>query len=268
METIPFPLHEAHGYRYVDEGPATARPPVVLLHGMLGDVGNWISTIRALSENGYRVLVPVLPVYAMPMKETHVPGLVAYVRGFITAMGLAPMVLSGNSLGGHVALLYTLHHPGDVAALILSGSSGIYEVEMGTVTLRRRDRDFLRERAALTFYDPAHVTDELLEDAYRIVNDRGKALRLIRMARSAQQETVTERLPEIEAPTLLVWGRNDKITPPDVAEEFESRMPHAELVFIDRCGHAPMIEHPNDFNALTLAFLRKIIGTPALADAS
>ena len=241
METLSLDLHEAHGYRYVDEGPPSARPPVVLLHGMLGEVENWASSVRALAHEGYRVVVPVLPVYAMPMKQTHVPGLVDYVRGFVEAVELRPMVLGGNSLGGHVALLYVLEHPEDVEALILSGSSGVYEVEMGTDTLRRRDRDFIRKRAALTFYDPVHVTDALLEDAYSIVNDRNKALRLIRMARSAQRETVTERLNEIKTPTLLIWGREDNITPPDVAGEFESRMQNAELEFLDRCGHAPMI---------------------------
>lgn len=262
MSTLPFTLRETHGFQYIDEGSSTADPPVVLLHGMLGDVGNWTQTIRALAEQGYRVLVPLLPVYDLPMKQTHVPGLVEYVHDFLKALALESIVLIGNSLGGHVALLYTLQYPDAVVALVLSGSSGIYEVEMGSSTLRRRDRNFIRQRAELTFYDPVHVTDHLLDDIFDVVNNRSRALRLIRMARSTQVETVTERLGEIEVPTLLVWGRNDQITPPDVAEEFGERMPAATLRYIERCGHAPMMEHPDTFNAYMLDFLRETIGAP------
>lgn len=265
MNTVSFSIQEREGFRYVDEGPRTSLPPVVLLHGMLGDVDNWTSTIDALSGQGYRVVVPILPVYDLPMHKTSVPGLVDYVRQFFAAMTLGPVVLIGNSLGGHIALLYVLDHPEDVVGLILAGSSGIYELEMGSSTMRRRDRSFIRERAALTFFDPVHVTDELVDEMYEVVNDRGRALRLIKMARSAQNETVTSKLSAIDVPTLLVWGRNDSITPPDVAHEFERRMPRSTLHFIDECGHAPMIEHPDRFNATTLDWLQDTVGHPSPA---
>jgi pimeloyl-ACP methyl ester carboxylesterase len=255
-----YTLHMTDGYRFIDEGPASDLPPVVLLHGMLGDIDNWLSTVQALADHQYRVLVPVLPVYELPIHKTNVQGLVDFVHGFLRHLGLERVVLVGNSLGGQVALFYALTYPEAVVALILSGSSGIYEMETGTTTLRRRDRNFIRERAAVTFYDPVHVTDELVDEAYDLVNDRTRALRLIKMARSAQSETVTDKLAEIEAPTLLVWGRDDLITPPDVAEAFKSRLPNATVIFIDRCGHAPMIEHPEAFNETILAFLRETIG--------
>ena len=260
----PYSIHTRHDYQYVDEGPKTDLPPVVLLHGMLGDVDNWISTIDALAENGYRVIVPLLPVYDLPLNKTSVPGLVSYVHGFLEAMEVGRCVLIGNSLGGHIALLYALQYPATLEALILTGSSGIYEMEMGSSTMRRRDRDFIRERAALTFYDPIHVTDTLVDEMFEVVNDRSRALRLIKMARSAQSETVTDQLASIQTPTLLVWGEDDSITPPDVAMEFKNRLPHATLVFIKECGHAPMLERPEDFNAHTLAFLKKQFSQPRL----
>jgi len=92
-----------------------------------------------------------------------------------------------------------------------------------------------------------------------IVNDRPRALRLIKIARSADEETVTEQLETLPMPTLLIWGHDDVITPPNVAEEFRDRMPNAHLHFIDECGHAPMIEHPDRFNQLTLRFLDKLV---------
>lgn len=265
MFTPKYDIEERTGFRYVDEGPLSERPPVVLLHGMLGDLNNWSRTIGDLAEHQYRVLAPVLPVYAMPLKETSVHGLVRFVDEFLDELGIGSATLVGNSLGGQVALLYALNHPERVSALVLSGSSGLYEVEMGTGTPRRRDREFIRERAAHTFYEERHVTDELVDDMFEIVSDRARVSRLIKMARSTKQETVATRLAEIAAPTLLIWGRNDLITPPPVAEEFRDRIPDAELHFIEQCGHAPMIEHPKQFNRTVIDFLRKRVGTETIA---
>lgn len=264
MSETQYNIREVSGFRFIDEGPATDLPPVVLLHGMLGDLSNWTDTVGDLASHQYRVLVPVLPVYTLPLKQTSVQGLADFVHKFLVELDIESVTLVGNSLGGQVAILYALTHPDGVAALVLSGSSGLYEVEMGTSTPRRRDREFIRERAAVTFYESRHVTDDLVDDMFDIINDRARVARLIKMARSTKTETVASRLSEIGVPTLLVWGRNDMITPPDVAEEFRDRIPSAELHFIDRCGHAPMIEHPSEFNRIMLAFLRETIGTETM----
>lgn len=263
-----FSIREIPGFRYVDEGPVTDKPPVVLLHGMLGAYTNWVDTIARLSEQQYRVVVPILPIYDQALGDTTVSALVEHVRAFFGAMGFTEVVLVGNSLGGHVSLLYSIRYPEHVAAQVLCGASGIYEVEMGTSVFRRRDRDELRERAAFTFYDPRFATEELVDEIYEIVNDRGRALRLIRMARAVQAESVSELLGRITAPTLLVWGRDDRITPPDVAEVLRDGIPDARLQFINECGHAPMMEQPDAFNRFTLDFLRDAVGQPALSHAS
>lgn len=259
MPELPYSLLTHESFTYIEDGREAGIPPILLLHGMLGDVGNWASTVRALASDGYHAIAPVLPVYDLPLRQTSVSGLVAYVREFVEALGLQSPVLVGNSLGGHIALLYALAYPDDVPALVLSGASGIYEVSIGTTTPRRQDREYIRERAAFTFYDPQHATDELVEEMYEIVNDRGRAMRLIKMARATKAEALTDRLPHVSAPTLLVWGRDDQITPPDVAQEFEARLPNARLAFIDACGHAPMIEHPDQFNERTLHFLSTVL---------
>jgi pimeloyl-ACP methyl ester carboxylesterase len=173
-------------------------------------------------------------------------------------MDLDSTILVGNSLGGHIALLYALGYPDLVDALVLSGSSGIYETTMGTTFFKRQDREFIKERTEMTFHDPVHATEELVDEMFDIVNDRPRALRLLKIARSADEETVTEQLSRLDMPTLLIWGQDDIITPPDVAEEFQERMPSARLHFIDECGHAPMIEHPDRFDALTLEFLQEL----------
>lgn len=268
MHDTIYPVHEAEGFRYIDEGPSDAAPPILLLHGMLGDLSNWTDTVRDLANHRYRVLVPVLPVYDLPISQTSVPGLTDYVRDFVETIGAGPVVLVGNSLGGHIALIYALRHADEVPAMVLSGASGIYEMPMGSGTMRRQDREFIRERTELTFYDPAHATDELVDEMLEIVNDRARAVRLIKMARSADEETVADRLSTLEVPTLLVWGQNDVITPPDVGREFRNRLADAELHFIDRCGHAPMIEHPGQFDEIMLDFLEKRLDVPELASSS
>jgi pimeloyl-ACP methyl ester carboxylesterase len=257
MPQSQYALQQREGFAYIDEGPPDAEaPPLLLLHGMLGDLSNWDAAIGALSRAKYRVLAPVLPVYDLPMPETNVGGLARHAHAFVEALELGPVVPVGNSLGGQVALIYTLRHRASVAAMILSGSSGIYEERMETGIMRRDSRDFIRERAAVTFYDDAHVTDELVEEMYQLVNDRERAVRLIKMARSTKKNTITDRLSRLtDLPTLLVWGRDDAITPPDVAEEFRQRLPQSQLHFIEECGHAPMIEQPDAFNRLMLAFL-------------
>jgi len=246
------------GYQYFDEGPISLRPTVICLHGMLGEPANWSHTLSHLAANGFRVLVPALPIYDLSLDQSSVSGLMQYIRSFLDTLGANPVVLMGNSLGGHVALLYALAFPECTSALVLSGASGIYEVEMGTSTMRRKDRDFIRERAARTFFSPHHASDHLVDRVYEIVNDRSRALRLITMARSVLRENIANRLARITAPTLLLWGREDSITPPDVAETFRRRLPCAQLFFLDHCGHAPMIEHPDGFNRRLLSFLKHL----------
>ncbi len=264
IEKSLYQVRERGDFRYLDEGPVTERPPVVFLHGMLGNLTNWTDAVQSVAANGYRAIVPFLPVYTLPMAQTNMQGLVQYVHEFLDVMELDFVTLAGNSLGGQLASLYLLAHPERAGALILTGSSGLYEVEMGTGNPKRHDPNFIRERAAITFYKKEHVTEDLVNEMLEVVADRACALRLIRMARASKNETVRTRLHEIQVPTLLVWGANDAITPPDVAREFEELIPNSELHLIHKCGHAPMLEHPEKFNRIMLHFLRERVSAATL----
>lgn len=256
-----YTVHTQQGFRFIDEGPRDGRPPVVLLHGMLGGLENWTSTIAALAENDFRVVAPVLPVYDLPRTDTSVSGLKRHTVAFLSALELHKPVLVGNSLGGHVALLYALEETEQPTALILTGASGVHEVVMGETVPRRFDREFVKDRAAYTFFDPRHASDELVDGVMEIVADRNRALKLIQMARASRSENVEHALSNIAAPTLLIWGEQDRLTPPDVARRFRDQLANAQLRWIPECGHAPMIEHPRQFNALVIDFLTSVLAS-------
>jgi pimeloyl-ACP methyl ester carboxylesterase len=163
----------------------------------------------------------------------------------------------GNSLGGHVALVHVLKHPERIHSLTLTGSSGLFENGMGDTYPKRGDYEYIKRKTELTFFDPAMATKELVDEVYDIVNQRTKVIKIIALAKSAIRNNLGDELKEIQVPTLLVWGNNDTITPPFVGKEFERLIPHSTLHFIDQCGHAPMMERPEQFNQILGEFLKK-----------
>jgi len=250
------------GYEFVDEGQG---PVLLLLHGLFGALSNWQGVVQEFASS-YRVVIPLLPVYDMPLTQAGVPGLVAYVEGFIAAAGLpATFTVLGNSLGGHIALVYSLKNPARVSRMVLTGSSGLFEDSMGGSFPKRGNYAYVQERVGYTFYDPAVATKELIDEVFTITNSNAKCLRIIAIARSAQRHNLSKELSKVKVPVLLVWGLNDTITPPPVAHEFATLLPQAELRFLDHCGHAPMMERPAGFNAYLTQFLRTTETTPAVA---
>lgn len=206
-------------------------------------------------KNGYRAIVPYLKLDELSRKDANVQGVVNYVRTFTKFLGLNEKILIGNSLGGQIAVRYVNRYPESIAGLLLSGSSGVYETEVGNTTFRRRDHDYIRAKAEITFYDPTMVTDELVERIYDLATNRFRALRFVWLARSSMKDLIIDELKKIDVPTYLIWGMEDQITPPDVAHTFQELIPNAKLQFIDKCGHAPMMEHPEIFNRLMIEFL-------------
>lgn len=251
---MEFVLKEEHGFSYIDEGEGEV---LLLLHGLMGSLSNWDGVVNQFKSK-YRVLIPILPIYDMPLITTGVKSLSKFVHKFIKFKKLSNITVLGNSLGGHVALVYVLAHPENIKAMVLTGSSGLYENAFGGSFPRRESIDFVREKVQYTFYDPAIATDELVNDVYKLVNDRHSVIRLLAMAKSAIRHNMKKDLHKMHMPVCLIWGKDDKITPPEVAIEFNELLPNAELHWLDKCGHAPMMERPEEFNTLLAAFLEKI----------
>jgi len=249
-----FVLKEQKGFSYIDEGEGEV---LLLLHGLMGALSNWEDTVNYFKPN-YRVIIPMLPIYDLPLLTTGVKSVTKFVQKFVKNQKLTDFTLIGNSLGGHVALIYVLAHPKLVKALVLTGSSGLYENAFGGTFPRRESYDFIKEKVEFTFYDPATATKELVDDVYQTVNDRHRVIRILAMARSAIRHNMKHDLHKIKIPVGLIWGKNDKVTPPEVAVEFHENLPKSELVWIDKCGHAPMMEQPAEFNKALEGFLNKI----------
>ncbi len=230
--------------------------PLVLLHGLFGALSNFKGLIDHFSTN-YKVIVPMLPLFELDIFHTSVGGLAKFVHRFLEARNYSNVHLMGNSLGGHVGLVYILKHPERIKTLTLTGSSGLFESGMGDSYPKRGDREYIRKKSQLTFYDPAMATDDLVNEVFEITNNRIKVIKIIALAKSAIRNNLGEELNGIKQPTCLIWGNNDTITPPFVAKEFKRLIPNSELHFIDKCGHAPMMEVPNEFNRILEEFLSK-----------
>ena len=251
-------IQEEKGFQYVEQGQG---PTLLLLHGLFGALSNFQQVFEGFAHR-YRVIIPLLPIYEKTQAEASVDGLTAYVEEFVRVKDLSDLSLLGNSLGGHIGLVFTLRNPELVHTLTLTGSSGLFESGMGSGFPRRSSYEYIKERVAYTFHSPQTATKELVDEVFDIVSDNYKTLRILRIARSAQRHNMAQDIVRIQVPTLLIWGLNDNITPPHVAHEFDKLIPSTELRFIDHCGHAAMMEQPARFNQLLLHFLDTHVQVP------
>lgn len=251
---MQYELKEQNKFRFIEEGEGE---PLVLLHGLFGALSNFKDLIEYFKQH-YKVVVPMLPLFDLDLLHTSVGGLAKYVHRFLEARDYKNIHLLGNSLGGHVALVYLLKHPERTKSLILTGSSGLFENGMGDTYPKRGDYEYIRKKTEFTFYDPKMATKELVDEVFSITNNRIRVIKIIALAKSAIRNNLGDELSNIKQPTLLIWGNNDNVTPPFVAREFQKLIPNSELHFVDKCGHAPMMEVPEEFNAILHKFLKKL----------
>ncbi|WP_207427155.1 alpha/beta fold hydrolase [Pedobacter sp. SYSU D00535] len=252
---MSFTVKEENGFKYIEEGEGDV---LLLLHGLFGALSNWQDVTETFKTH-YRVVIPLLPIYELPLLTTGVTTLAKHVHKFVKFKKLQNINVLGNSLGGHVGLIFTLNHPEFVKTLVLTGSSGLYENSFGGTFPRRESYDFIRDKVAFTFYDPEFATKELVDEVFATVNDRNRVIRILAMAKSAIRHNMAKELHKITIPTCLIWGKDDRVTPPEVAEEFHQLLPNSELNWIDKCGHAPMMEQPEQFITHLKTFLDRVL---------
>lgn len=239
-------------YSYYEKGEGA---PLVILHGLMGGLSNFDGVAAHFSTAGYKVLIPELPLYDLPLLKTNVKQFALYLRDFITHLGEEKVILIGNSLGGHIGLLHTKLFPEKVKGLVITGSSGLYENAMGESYPKREDYEYIKKKTQDVFYDPIIASKEVVDDVFETVNDRKKLIKILTIAKSAIRHNMAKDLPNIKVPTGIIWGKQDAVTPPSVGEEFHRLLPDSTLYWIDKCGHAPMMEHPDTFNNILSGWL-------------
>lgn len=246
-------IKEEGEFQFIEEGEGKI---MLLLHGLFGALSNWESVVDRFSSE-YKIIIPMLPIYELPVREAGLPKLIEFLEAFIAHKGLEKFDLMGNSLGGHMALMYVMKYPEKVDRLILTGSSGLFENAMGGSFPKRGSYEFIKERVEYTFYDPKTATKEYIDEIFNTTQSIPKCMRIVGIAKSAQRNNLADELHQIQNDTLLIWGLNDTITPPRVGHEFNRLLKNSQLKFIDKCCHAPMMERPEEFNDILAEFLNQ-----------
>jgi len=223
----------------------------------MGGLSNFKEVIDFISSKNYKVVIPELPIYTLPLKDTSVTAFSDFLEDFVKFKKFNNPILLGNSLGGHIGLIFSNKNPNLVKSLILTGSSGLYENSMGESYPKRENYDYIKRKTEEVFYNPKVATKEIVDEVFETVNNREKLVRTLSIAKSAIRHNMSSDLPNIKTPTLLIWGENDLVTPPEVAVEFNSLLPNSELKWIKKCGHAPMMEHPKEFNKILYNWLNQ-----------
>jgi len=233
---------------YYDVG--SGKTTVVLLHGLFGNPSNWLPIMHRLQDQ-YRFLALQLPIDAASQTRRanfdSLRQLTDHVALLFDELDLDRAVVGGNSLGGQVALDFCLSNPDRVEGLVLAGSAGLFERNLAGGNRPRLCRDFIREQAHQIFYDPKVVSDDFIDEIYTMLSDRPYRKMMLRVAKSTRDRYMLDELRQVDAPTLIVWGRDDTITPPFVAEQFRDNIRNSRRIFIEQCGHAPPIEQPTQF---------------------
>ena len=240
-------------FSYIEVGEGR---PLILLHGLMGTISNFEDVIDHFSKSGYKVYMPELPLYSLPILKTNVRNISKYLKDFMAFKKIEKAILLGNSLGGHVALYFTKLNMKNVEALVLTGSSGLYEKSLGDSYPKRGNYEYIKTKTQEVFYTPEVATKEVVDEVYELVNDRTKVIKTLAIAKSAIRHNMAKDLPKMNIPACVIWGKNDTVTPPSVAVDFEKLLPDANLFWIDKCGHAPMMEHPEEFNAILEKWLK------------
>jgi len=247
-------LKKEKEFSYIEVGEGT---PIIVLHGLMGGLSNFDAVTTFFSEKGYKIIIPELPIYSMSLIKTNVKSFAKYLHDFIEFKGYDKVFLLGNSLGGHIGLYHTKLYPTKVKGLIITGSSGLYESAMGGGYTKRGDYEVIKKKAQDVFYDPEVATKEIVDEVYETVNDRNKLIKTLAIAKSAIRHNMAKDLPKMTLPVCIIWGKNDTVTPPEVATEFNQLLPDSDLYWIDKCGHAAMMEHPDEFNEILYSWFKE-----------
>ena len=213
----------------------SARPPVVLVHGITASTDWWRPTVAALQ--------PTHDVHVVRLPGFRYAEAAGWLREWLEHEDLAGATVVGHSMGGTVALALAADVPHLIRRLALIAPAGVFA--------RQTRRSYVLPIASSIGVSPRRFA-LAVRDAVRV-----GPLRLWRVANDLLASDITSTLRSVAVPTLIVWGANDRLLPPTLGTVFSGEIPDARLVVLDRCGHVPMLEAPDELNAELLRFLEE-----------
>jgi pimeloyl-ACP methyl ester carboxylesterase len=247
--------------QYVDVGSG---PVVVLLHGLGGNSTNWAFNFAALSAK-YRVIAPDQIGFGRsdkPLINYRVGTYADFLDKFLDGLGVERATLVGNSMGGWIAALYAVKYPKRVERLVLVDAAGFAppkELDLSTLSgLNPSTREQARYLMGLVFFNPLFKTDAAVDAtlAARISAGDGYTIQSLVESIYRNEDMLDGKLSAVKQPTLIIWGRDDGLTPlAREGEKYKKEMPSARFVVFDQCGHVPQVEKAAEFNAAVLKFL-------------
>ena len=231
--------------------------PIIFCPGLYGSVYNIDKVALSLSKN-YRFIIPYLPIYDLPLSDCVVPILGQYLERFINDLNLKEVIIIGSSMGGGAALHFAAKGNAALKGLILCGSSGLSTIPLQKGFFKRKEYNFVRNTTREIFFNPAVPSNGMIQEVYDALQNVENVLRSIRFTKSTAKHQLHDKLSSVHVPCLLIWGKQDQITPPAVGLVFKNLLPSAELHYIDQCGHLPTQEHPRQSLYLINSFLNRI----------
>lgn len=249
---------------YVETGDP-AKPTVILLHGLGGSLANWQLTIPALSPNFHVIALDQIGFGKSdkPFLKYRVGTYADFLDKFMSELKIDKASLVGNSMGGWIAGLMAIKYPNRVQKIVLADAAGIVPAnysEADVYKLNNSTRDEIRANMKLIFATPALQNNEAFVEQFmaaRIAANDGYTINSLIESIKRKEDYLNNRLGEIKAPTLIVWGKQDGLLPVADAYAFNKGISGSELTVFDSCGHAPQFEKAADFNKAVLAFLAK-----------
>jgi len=241
-----------HGYIEFGKGK-----PIIFCPGLYGSIYN-IATVGMELSKHYRFIVPYLPMYDMPLSDCTIPSLANYVDRFVKDLGLKEAVFIGSSMGGGTLLHYVQMKHHVARGLVLCGSSGLSTIPMQKGFFKRKDFSFIKKATQDVFFDPSVPSDEMIKEVFDAIQNYEIVLRSIRFTKSTAKDQLHNVLPGIHVPILLIWGKQDHITPPEVGKLFNELLPDSKLHYLDNCGHVPTQEQPAEVLQLINSLLQKL----------
>lgn len=231
--------------------------PIVFLHGLVGLNDHWEEVARRLAGRA-RCHLLQLPLLDLTDEDCSIHGATELTAAYLRDHVREPATIVGNSFGGHVALKIAIEQPRLARALVLAGASGLIEKSIVSDVQIRPNLEWVERKIGELFHDRSKMLASDVTRAHEVLSHRPQARAMVKLSKSARRNHLGEEIHKIACPTLIVWGRQDIVTPPEACEQFSRDIPDTRVVWIEQCGHAPMIECPEPFAEALAEFHRTL----------